>query len=265
MPQSSSWGKLRFAAIADIHGNSDALAAVLADIESQDISRVVNLGDVFSGPLDAAEVAEILRPFDFLTIRGNHDRYLIEQDPQEMAPSDAAAHAQLNSATLDWLRDLSPTARMGQEVFLCHGTPASDEEYWLEHPTDAGGIAMASQTAITARANGINAALILCAHSHIPRAIRLDNGRLIVNPGSVGCPAYADETPVPHIVETGAPDARYAILDRSAAGWSVSFRAVPYENRRMINLAQAAGFTDWAGALTSGRIPRKVASDGVAV
>ena len=40
-----------FAALADIHGNADALRAVLADIDARAIPRAVNLGDVFSGPL----------------------------------------------------------------------------------------------------------------------------------------------------------------------------------------------------------------------
>ena len=47
----------RFAVIADIHGNADALSAVLADIDRRGIGTVVNLGDHFSGPLAAAETA----------------------------------------------------------------------------------------------------------------------------------------------------------------------------------------------------------------
>jgi predicted phosphodiesterase len=42
-----------FAAIADIHGNCSALEAVLADIDKQGIKDVLNLGDCFSGPLEA--------------------------------------------------------------------------------------------------------------------------------------------------------------------------------------------------------------------
>ena len=44
---------MRFAAIADIHGNHLALEAVLDDISSQGIEEIVNLGDFFSGPLEA--------------------------------------------------------------------------------------------------------------------------------------------------------------------------------------------------------------------
>ena len=44
---------MRFAAIADVHGNYLALEAVIADIRAQDITDIVNLGDMASGPLDA--------------------------------------------------------------------------------------------------------------------------------------------------------------------------------------------------------------------
>ena len=60
---------------------------------------------------------------------------------------------------------------------------------------------------------GITQSLILCAHTHIARAVRLRDGRLIVNPGSVGSPGYRDNHPFPHVIEAGTPDARYAILE----------------------------------------------------
>ena len=49
----------RFAVISDIHGNSDALAAVLADIDALQIETIINLGDHLSGPLAARETADM--------------------------------------------------------------------------------------------------------------------------------------------------------------------------------------------------------------
>ncbi|MCA8929406.1 MAG: metallophosphoesterase family protein, partial [Alphaproteobacteria bacterium] len=69
---------MRFAAIADIHGNLDALEAVLADIAVQGIGDVVNLGDHVSGPMLAAGTADRLMALDFTTIRGDQDRRLLE-------------------------------------------------------------------------------------------------------------------------------------------------------------------------------------------
>ncbi len=80
---------MRFAAIADIHGNYAALEAVLADIHGQGITDIVNLGDCLSGPLEAGRTADLLLLLDTmatLTVRGNHDRYLIE-NPADAMPS----------------------------------------------------------------------------------------------------------------------------------------------------------------------------------
>ena len=65
---------MRFAAIADVHGNIAALEAVLADIAALGITDVVNLGDHVSGPLEAARTADLLMARDFPSIRGDQDR-----------------------------------------------------------------------------------------------------------------------------------------------------------------------------------------------
>ena len=78
------------------------------------------------------------------------------------------------------------------------------------------------------------------------------NGRLVVNPGSVGCPAYQDDHPVHHRAEAGTPHACYAVLDRTPAGWSVSFRRNPYDTSRAVARAARRGAPDWASALASG-------------
>jgi hypothetical protein len=53
---------MRFAAIADVHGNPLALEAVIADIRAQGIDDIVNLGDMASGPLDARRTVVSLSP-----------------------------------------------------------------------------------------------------------------------------------------------------------------------------------------------------------
>ena len=95
---------MRFAAIADIHGNCAALEAVLADIAAQGIADIVNLGDVASGPLHARRTIDLLMQRNIVTVRGNHDRYLIEQSPQAMGSWERPAYAELDTVHLDWLR-----------------------------------------------------------------------------------------------------------------------------------------------------------------
>lgn len=249
-----SFDEKKFAAIADIHGNADALSAVLCDIDAQGVRTIVNLGDHFSGPLAARETAEILLARDLVSIRGNHDRWLVEQDVDAMGPSDRAAYEQLAPDHLRWLRALPATLALGDDVFLCHGTPMSDMTYWLEGVSADAMVSFKSHDEIAREIEGIDAALILCGHTHLPRRVDLKSGHTILNPGSVGCPGYDDDLPVYHVMQSGTPTACYAIIERVGEGWITTIRNVPYDPSRMARMAREAGRDDWADALATGWI-----------
>lgn len=247
-------GTMRFAAIADVHGNYLALEAVLTDIREQSIDDIVNLGDMASGPLDARRTMDMLMALDAVHVLGNHDRYLIDRPPEKMGSWDRPAHAQLDAVHLDWLRAVPKTSVFRDEVFLCHATPEHDEIYWLETVQPDGAVRMSSRDAIEARAAEIAQSLILCAHTHVARAVRLSDGRMIVNPGSVGSPGYRDIHPFPHVIEAATPDARYAILENVGGNWRVTFRHVPYDHGAMAELARRNGHAELANALATGWI-----------
>ena len=241
---------MKFAAIADVHGNCVALEAVLADIAALGIGEIVNLGDHLSGPLEARRTANLLMGRGFPCIRGDQDRVMVELGPP--GASNRMDHRQLDRRHLDWLASLPPTLVYRDDVFLCHGSPNSDAAFWLDRVTEDGKIRASSIQEIEAEAAGVAAALILCGHTHIPRAVRLRDGRLVVNPGSVGCPGYDSPKPIYHKGEAGTPDACYAILERSARAWSVTFRYVPYDHMSMAELARTNGRLVWAKALATG-------------
>ena len=243
---------MRFAAIADVHGNYLALEAVLADIRAQGIGEIVNLGDMASGPLDARRTMDVLMALDAVHVLGNHHRYLIDRPPEKMGSWDRPAHAQLEVRHLDWLRAVPKTAVFRDQVFLCHATPDHDEIYWLETVLPDGTVRMSALDAIEKHAQGITQSLILCAHTHLARAVRLRDGRLIVNPGSVGSPGYRDTHPFPHVIEAGTPDARYAILELVDGSWRITFRHVPYDHEAMATLARQNGQAELASALATG-------------
>jgi diadenosine tetraphosphatase ApaH/serine/threonine PP2A family protein phosphatase len=245
---------MRFAAIADIHGNYLALEAVMADIRGQGVGEIVNLGDMASGPLDARRTMDALMALDAVHVLGNHDRYLIDRLPEKMGAWDRPAYAQLDKRHLDWLRAVPPTRVFRDQVLLCHATPGSDEAYWLETVLPDGTVRMSSLEAIEKVAEGIAQRLILCGHTHIARAVRLDDGRMVVNPGSVGLPGYRDVHPFPHVIEAGTPDARYAILEIADGVWHVTFRHVPYDHEAMAALARRNGQPELASALATGWI-----------
>src|SRR3954447_11450685 len=157
---------MRFAAIADVHGNHLALEAVLADIRAQGVTEIVNLGDMVSGPLDARRTMDLLMPLDAVHVRGNHDRWLIDRPPEKMGAWERPAYAQLEAAHLDWLRTIPPAAVYRDQVFLCHATPEDDNVYWLESVAADGAVSCAPLDAIEKTAAGIAQSLILCGHTH---------------------------------------------------------------------------------------------------
>jgi predicted phosphodiesterase len=244
----------RLGIVADIHGNLAALEAVVADMASFGVAAVVNLGDSLSGPLFPCETARYLMATSWLHIAGNHERQLLAGDRTKPGPSDAYALTQLTAVELDWVRSLPPTRTLDGDVLACHGTPSSDATYFLETVEPDGRVRLATADEIDHRTGDAAATVILCGHTHVPRAVRTGKGRLIVNPGSVGVPAYEDDVPVRHVIETGSTDARYAILDRAAGEWKATLRSVPYDHVSMARLAGERNRVDWERALRTGYV-----------
>src|SRR5205085_2112441 len=115
-------GIMRIAVVADIHGNVRALRAVMEDLKQVAPDSVVNLGDCASGPLEAAETIDVLMSLAWTTVRGNHDRQLLDRPIEKMGSSDKAAASELKNHHSAWLSTLDTTAEI-EDLLLCHGTP----------------------------------------------------------------------------------------------------------------------------------------------
>ncbi len=240
------------ALIADIHGNTWALDAVLADIARGGISQIVNLGDSVYGSLDPRGTAQRLIDANIPSIRGNQDRDVFAPSERGRASDDYRfVIGELSAAHVDWLREQPPSLVVGG-VFCCHGTPLSDETYLLENVTEHG-VFLRDPDAILAQLGGVDQPVIACAHSHVPHAVGLPTGQLVVNPGSVGIPAYDHDVPYPHVMEAGSPHARYAILTRQDTGWDVAHIAVVYPWAQAAEAARQRGRPDRAEWIETGR------------
>jgi predicted phosphodiesterase len=261
---------MRIAVVSDIHGNLPALEAVIAAIGRAGAERVVNLGDIASGPLWPRETVQRLMALGWPTIRGNHERQVLTLPRARMGPADAFAADALGAAERAWLAALPATLDLGGGVWCCHGTPDDDLAYFLETVTpDLGrdgspGIRAATDAEVRRRLGARRDAVVLCGHTHTPRIARVvhDEGHdgagatLVVNPGSVGVPAYDDDHPHEHRVETGSPHARWALIECDAGGWSATLAATAYDWEAAARRAEANGRGDWADALRTGRVGR---------
>src|SRR5688500_343991 len=161
---------MRIAVISDIHGNLDALRAVLEDVRGRGCDAIVDLGDIVSGPLWPAETAELLMRTTAFTIRGNHERQLLDPDIDVMGASDAYARRSLDAVQLEWIAALPATLRLDGDVLLCHGTPDSDMDYLLER-VDDDGVRAAREDEVAAMLGSTDAQVVLCGHTHVPRAV----------------------------------------------------------------------------------------------
>lgn len=247
---------MRIAAISDVHGNLLALDAVLADIAHHGVDVTVNLGDLLSGALWPGRTADRLLELGLPTVRGNHERQVLTTPVERMGPSDRLAHDSLGPEHRAWLAGLPLTLELDGDVLAFHGSPTDDLTYLL-HTVEAAGAREATTDEVVDRL-GLHAGrrLLLCGHTHLPRSHRLPTGALVVNPGSVGWPAYDDDAPHPHVMEAGTPHARYALVDDAGGRWDVTFREVAYDWDCAADVAAGNGRPDVAHALRTGRVLR---------
>lgn len=240
--------------MSDIHGNLLALETVLADIANQAVDQTVNLGDLLSGGLQPALTAERLMQAEMKTIAGNHERQLLTLRSEQMGASDRFTIEAVSPSQLAWMASLPPTLEVTEGVLACHGAPDDDLVYLLE-TVEPDHVRPATEQEVQQRLGAhTNWSVVLCGHTHIPRSMRLSDGPLVVNPGSVGWPAYEGDSPYPHVMESGTARASYAVLDDASDRWEVEFRLIDYDWESAALIAESHERYDVARALRTGRL-----------
>jgi predicted phosphodiesterase len=187
------------AVLYDIHGNLEALEAVLAEARGEGAESHVLGGDYATfGPWPRA-TAELLESLPAIVrIRGNADRWLRE-DPE--APPDAqpfitealeAARYFLGPALVARLYELPEHAELNG-ILVCHGSPLSDIESFAAQAEPGEERLLADEAGRT----------ILFGHSHQQFERPGPNGTTLVNPGSVGAPLDGDTRAAWALYENG--------------------------------------------------------------
>ena len=238
---------MRYAILADIHGNLEALDAVRSALAGERIDRHLCLGDLVGYGADPAACLANIRALEAVVVGGNHDWGAIGKLDRAWF-SDTARTAlewtrdQLSFGDLAWLRTLH-LAQQDGPCTLVHGTLTRPERF--EYLSDV------AQALETARALRTRYACV--GHTHVPGVTEVDVGcsqvrrlihdaaaltsgvaleaapslRYVINPGSVGQPRDGDAR------------ASYAVLDEGAR--TLTIRRVTYDVAAAQRKIRAAG------------------------
>jgi predicted phosphodiesterase len=160
---------MKFAIIADIHSNLEALQVVLKDAKEQKATHYACLGDIVGYNANPTECLDIIRGMDMPIVKGNHDEYC-STDGQLDGFNPAAAEAvnwtrkQLSADDRRWLRDLKYT-RMVTSFSIVHAT--------LDGPQRWGYVF--DKLAAAASFSYQNTAVCFFGHTHVPVAFVRDS------------------------------------------------------------------------------------------
>lgn len=235
----------KIAIIADIHGNLEALHAVIAELEAWSPDLVIVAGDTINrGPCSGACLDLVLRMAaerGWLLLRGNHERYLFSYHQQyqradlpqhgpdyQLSRIIAWTHAQVNEriAELLALPDRRHVALDGARLAVYHASVRHDRDGLVPKASDE-----------QLRAQIEPEATIFCtAHTHVPFVRQLDQ-TLIVNVGAVGLPFDGDQR------------LAYARLTRGRKGWEATIVRVDYDVASAAQAIYSSGMFERVGPL----------------
>lgn len=194
---------MKIAIISDIHGNMDALEAVMEDIKQENCEKVFVLGDYAMGGPEPSLVVDwfFKKQFDsnYKMIQGNTDFMIANFDDnlyqalKSKAPIMAEALKEdvsiLNSIQKDFLKTLPIQLEVKCEnvkILLVHGSPRKNNE---DISPDL------SIEEVEKMLEGVDADVILCGHTHLPCGYQTSNKKTVVNVGSVGRPFTPNAKP----------------------------------------------------------------------
>lgn len=181
---------MRFLCISDIHGNADALQAVLIEAERRGFERVLVAGDLcYPGPAPLA-VWKLLMSVNATFVPGLTDRALATLDlntvrvttphERERVERLRASREELGELILARLAKAAPTVRIplqnADELLLVHGSPRDPTEGMSHEMSD---------DELSAQIGDDPADVVVCGMTHVPFE-RHVSGVQIVNVGSVG-------------------------------------------------------------------------------
>jgi len=246
---------MRIALLSDIHGNLEALEAVLAHVARQSVDRIAVLGDIVgygADPRACTETVMTLAGDGALVLKGNHDEAIDRADPDMNADALAAivwTRGVLAGDHRSFLAGLPLTARI-DDLLLVHASARHPGQWpYVMTPRDA-----------ELSLGATDARLVASGHTHVPALFSLQPNRTCVAfapVAGVAVPLAAHRRWQIVVGAVGQPRdgsaaAGYSVLD--LAQGAVERHRVPYDHQAAAAKIRAAGLPDrLASRLAHGR------------
>ena len=187
---------MKIAVVSDIHGNLEALKAVLEDIKQEGCEKIFALGDyAMAGPQPVETVDWFIQNSEkenITMIQGNTD-FMIANYNEELFQNISSKAPVMAEALKDDVVILSDEQKLflknlpvqksveeeGVKILLVHGSPRRNNEDIMPNT---------SMDLLSEMLEGVNEDVVLCGHTHLPCGFQTPNKKTVVNVGSVGRP-----------------------------------------------------------------------------
>ncbi len=207
------------AIIADIHGNYPAFESVLADIKKRDVDNIVFLGDVAGYYPFINECIDALKQCCAVNLTGNHDYYFVSGIKCDRSDSvnDLAVlqNRAITAENRKWL-SCGRLCYVTDNVSMVHGGWQNPLDEYIREVSDS-------------YFSCFSRKFFFSGHTHVQCLVRLKNGQVYCNPGSVGQP------------RDGNPMAAFALFD----GKDIELCRVNYDIDRVAHALKQHGFSGY--------------------
>lgn len=229
---------MKIAVISDIHGNMQALSAVLENIKKENCDKIFCLGDLAMAGPQPSETVEKIRTLinnnEFVCIQGNTDEmiakcdnqilHLLQENNPVMARALESDVSTLSEEQKTFLANLPMQKEFeieGVKVLLVHGSPRKNNENIYND---------LKIEEVEEMIAGTDANVIFCGHTHVPCGYQTNTKQTVVNVGSVGRP-FSEE-----------PKSCYAIIEIENGEFTIKHNLVNYDVQTASELLKQRGF-----------------------
>jgi predicted phosphodiesterase len=225
---------MRLAILADVHGNLQALEAVLEHAQKQKVDKIIIAGDLINYLADSRACWDVVRSLELPMVRGNHERYIFHYNtpfapPEWYGENFQGVPWQVKQFTEAERRTMSelPLHLRFNNLLVTHATYRADNETFSpETPTEK----------LEEMFMGCTERFIIRGHNHRFFSARFKD-KTIASLGSAGLPL------------DGTPEAKYGIAEQRRGGWHFFRQEVSYDVKAAITRCKDSGLLEAGGAI----------------